>query len=71
MFSGIHNWDSFLYQFLVGGVIFLFGIAAPLAYGDVSLKRKDDRRTVIWISAGTVIFILFTLAWQFYAIKGG
>lgn len=65
-----HNWDSFLYQILVGGTIFAAGIILPIISGDVSFKRRDDRQAIVWIIVGSVLFLTFLLAWQIYAIKG-
>jgi hypothetical protein len=65
-----HNWNSFLYQLIVGGMIFAAGIVLPFKAGDVSLKSHDDKETLIWISVGTGLFLAFVLAWQIYAIKG-
>ncbi|MBT3182199.1 MAG: hypothetical protein HN337_06815 [Deltaproteobacteria bacterium] len=66
-----HNWDSFIYQFVVGGIIFALGIIIPLARGDVKWSRPGDRITLITILAGVTAFIIFFIAWQIYAIKGG
>lgn len=70
MFWAAHNWDSFLYQIIVGGVIFAAGIILPFLSGDINLKRKDDRETITWIFAAVGLFLIFLLAWQIYAIKG-
>lgn len=65
-----HNWDSFLYQLIVGGMIFAAGIILPFKAHDVSLKSHDDKETLVWIFVGTALFLAFVLAWQIYAIKG-
>jgi len=66
-----HNWDSFIYQFVVGGIIFTIGIVFPIVRGDVKWSRSGDRKTLITILAGVTAFLIFFLAWQIYAIRGG
>ncbi|HPW45934.1 MAG TPA: hypothetical protein PKU96_06160 [bacterium] len=70
MISMAHNWDSFLYQFIVGGIVLLAGIVIPIIKKDVKLSNRDDQLTIAAILGGTALFFLFYLAWQFYAIKG-
>jgi len=69
MFFSSHNWDSFLYQFIVGGLFFLFGIVMPVVHKDVNLARRDDRWTIGIIFTALLVFILSIIAWQLYAIK--
>ena len=71
MFLMAHNWDSFLYQFIAGGIIFAFGIIFPIIKGDVKFSRPKDKMTIICLISGVCIFLCFFLAWQFFAIKGG
>jgi len=71
MLSLLHNWDSFLYQFSVGGIIFLFGIIFPFIKGDVKWSRPDDRHTILAIFIGIGIFVALFILWQLYAIRGG
>ena len=66
-----HNWDSFLYQFIVGGIIFAIGIIFPIIKGDVNFSRPRDRATIFYLVTGVVIFLGFFLVWQFYAIDKG
>ena len=63
-----HNWDSFLYQFLVGGVPFVAGIVIPIVAGDVKWSRPSDRRTLIWLFVGMAVYMALFLSWQLYAI---
>lgn len=46
MISMAHNWDSFLYQFIVGGIVLLAGIVIPIIKKDVKLSNRDDQLTI-------------------------
>lgn len=65
-----HNWDSFLYQFIVGGIVLFAGIIIPIVKGDVSLSNRNDRITIAAILVGMLFFVTFFILWQFYAIRG-
>lgn len=67
----LHNWDSFLYQFIVGGFLFSLGIILPIASGDVRWSRLEDRYTVVAIVLAMLSILTLFTAWQFYAIERG
>lgn len=71
MLALLHNWDSFIYQFLAGGVLYAVGLVLPIMAGDVKWSRASDRRTIIWLIAGMVLFLSFFMVWQLFAIKRG
>ena len=63
-----HNWDSFLYFFVVGGIFFAFGIWFPVKKGDVSWSRPEDRQAVVMIAVGMILYVGLYLVWQLHAI---
>ena len=71
MIALAHNWDSFLYLFLVGGVIFVISLLLPLRSGDIDLKRRYDRRLVVVVVLTAVLYLAVYLLWQFAAIERG
>lgn len=60
------NLGSFLYQFLVGGAIFLIGIVLPWRAGDYSWERREDRRTISLILLGCLLYLVFQGLWLLY-----
>lgn len=64
------NLGSFLYQFLVGGVIFLIGVVLPLRAGDYSWKRREDRRTIGLMFVACLFYLLFQGLWLLYGSAG-
>ena len=62
---------SILYQFVVGGVFFAFGIAIPWRAGDYSLKKSADRRLLFSIVAAALFYFALHSAWHLYAAGSG
>ena len=62
------NLNSYLYQFLVGGLIFFMGIILAVKSGDYSWKRKEDRRFISILIMGYVAYLIFTLLWYFFVL---
>lgn len=62
---------SLLYQFIVGGVFFVIGIAVPWRAGDYSLKKRGDRRLLVSIVLAALCYLVFQSAWHLYAAGSG
>lgn len=62
------RWDSFIYYFVVGGLIFFISLLLSWRGGDHSWKRREDRRCVIYLLAGFAFYLLLYLLWQLYAM---
>jgi hypothetical protein len=62
------RWDSFIYYFAVGGVILLASIALAWMSGDQSWKRKEDRRCLVFLLVGFLMYFALYLLWQLYAM---
>jgi len=60
-----------LYQFLVGGVIFLVGVVIPWRAGDVSVKKRADRRLLLSMAVAALSYLVFHTAWHLYAAGSG
>lgn len=65
------NMEAFLYQYLVGGFIFLSGIFLAWRSGDYSWKRREDRFTTLTLAALFLFYFSGHLAWLFLAGGGG
>ncbi len=62
------EWSSLIYQFAVGGVIFAVGLLVPLRAGDYSLRRRSDRRTILFMLAGVLFYLAGQTLWHLAAI---
>lgn len=62
------NWDSFVYEFVVGGLILLIGIILPWRSGDYSWKNRDQRNTTIMIIVLALVYFTGQLLWQLYGL---
>lgn len=65
-----HNWGSMIYFLVAGGVVFLFGLIVPIVKGDIHLYNNVERRSFWKVAQGGLIFVVFYIAWQLYAIYG-
>lgn len=62
------NWDSFAYQFIVGGFVFFAGIAAAWSCGDYSLKKREDQRILLFLLVIFLVSFVGRLLWQLYGL---
>jgi len=58
---------SFIYQFVVGGIIFFLGIFLSWQTQDYSWHKKEDRRVLLFMVGGFLFYLIFQLFWQFSA----
>lgn len=65
------NWDSFIYQYLVGGVIFFSGFVLAWRSGDYSWKSREDRLTTIFLLVTFLFYFGGHLLWQLAAVREG
>ncbi|MEE9127496.1 MAG: hypothetical protein V3U11_10180 [Planctomycetota bacterium] len=49
--------DSFLYQYLVGGLVFAIGIYCGLRTGVFSWDDAAGRRRLVWMVLGLLFFV--------------
>ena len=50
--------ESYLYQYLVGGLVFALGIAAAWRVGELGLERGAPRRRLLILLGGFLYFAL-------------
>lgn len=65
-----HNWDSFLYLFGVGGLLFVIWFWLPIKLGDISFRRRADREIMLYVVIGFLLYLGYFVFWQLYAIGG-
>lgn len=58
---------SLIYQFVVGGVIFLMGIFLSWRTEDYSWHMKEDRKILFFMVGGFLFYLIFQLLWHFSA----
>jgi Ca2+/Na+ antiporter len=58
---------SFIYHFVVGGIIFFLGIVLSWRTKDYSWQKKEDRRTLFFMVGGFLFYLVFQLLWHFSA----
>ena len=61
------NWESFIYQYAVGGLIFVVGFVIAWRSGDYSWKNVQDRTTALFLAAIFLVYFCGHLAWQIAA----
>ncbi len=60
----------FLYQYIIGGLIFLIGFVIAWRSGDYAWKRPEDRTTALFAVAIAVLYTGGHLLWQVFASGG-
>jgi len=65
------NWESFVYQYAVGGIIFLAGLVIAWRSGDYSWKNVYDRLTTYFVISIFAFYFCGHLVWQIVASGGG
>ena len=64
-------WDSFAYQYIVGGFFFLLAIFLGFRKGVLKLARKTDRITFFILILGFVLYFCFHGFWILWAKSQG
>ncbi len=62
---------SLLYEFVVGGFFFTLGIAVPWRAGDLSWKKRSDRRLLFSMLAAFLVYLILQSGWHLYAAGAG
>jgi hypothetical protein len=62
---------ALLYQFIVGGVFFTIGLVIPWRAGDLSWKKRSDRRLLLSMLVACFFYLIVQSVWHLYAAKGG
>ena len=57
-------WLPLLYQFIVGGIIFIIGVLIPWKLRDYSWKKREDRRTLYFMGGGFAAYLVLTILWM-------
>ncbi|PKL41427.1 MAG: hypothetical protein CVV44_01980 [Spirochaetae bacterium HGW-Spirochaetae-1] len=52
-------WFPFFYQFIIGGAVFILGIALALRKGAISMSVRKDRRTIFQLIVGYLALAAF------------
>lgn len=63
------HWESFLYLYGVGGVLFFFAIAMGLNKQVINLKNKTDKKLFFGFILAYVMYALFHALWNVKAIE--
>lgn len=62
------NWGPFIYEYVVGGLIFVIGLVLVWRSGDHSWKRREDRLTTILVIVVFFVYFIGQLLWQLYGL---
>jgi len=62
------SWGPFIYQFVVGGIIFFTGFILCWRSGDHSWKRREDRMTSIFLIVMVAVYFFGQLFWRLYGL---
>ena len=62
---------SLLYQFIVGGVFFTIGLVIPWGAGDLSWKKRGDRRLLVAMLVTCLFYLIAQSVWHLYAAGAG
>ena len=64
------NWLSFIYQYAVGGLIFVAAVLLAWRSGDYSWKNREDRTTALFLLSIALFYFFGHLLWQILAVGG-
>ncbi|MCK5072480.1 MAG: hypothetical protein KAQ98_03580 [Bacteriovoracaceae bacterium] len=67
----MQHWYSFIYLYLVGGILFGLALFLGVKKGVLRLKLKHDRAVFFCILGAYVFYFLFQGIWNIWAISGG
>lgn len=59
-------WESYAYQYLVGGAVFAGGLFLVMRNGDARTDRGEDRRTLVLLVLGFLGYALVQGWFQFF-----
>lgn len=64
-------WDTFLYQHIVGGIIFISAFVLYYKKTDKDLIKAQGNKIVLYPVTAFVFYFLLNLVWTYWAIKTG
>lgn len=64
-------WDTFLYQHLVGGFIFLIAFILYYKKTDKALIKAQGNKIILYPVIAFVFYFLLNLAWVSWALNSG
>jgi hypothetical protein len=56
-------WIPYVYQYILGGILFALGILIPLNKKALRLKRQEDRWTLRFLIVGFIIYATVHAVW--------
>lgn len=65
----MEHWQMYLFQYVVGGTLFLFALLLCLRSGDIDLKIKGDRVYTIICFLGLIAYAAAHGLWTWLAIN--
>ncbi len=63
------NWPQLAYQYVIGGIFFAVTLYLCTRPGAANLRNPSDRRTVAWLLAGLLGYLILHAGW--IALAGG
>ena len=63
-------WNSFMYQYAVGGFFFFLGIWIGIRKRALKLERRKDRLTLAVLLGGFLLYFCAHGLWMLWALKG-
>ena len=65
----MEHWYSFIYLYLVGGILFSLALYLGIRKGVLKLNRSQDRRMMYCIVGAFLFYFIFQGLWNIWAIK--
>ncbi len=62
-------WTTYIFQYIIGGLFFTFGIVVAVVSGTLKLQPKESKQYLVYLCAGVIGYAILHGLWTYAAIQ--
>jgi hypothetical protein len=65
----MEHWKMYIFQYIVGGALFIFGLLFAFSSGDMAFQKKECKIYTVALVLGLLGYALLHGVWTYMAIQ--